>query len=221
MSYLHRTSSSILPILICLGLSTTASADLVSHFDSDLEGWTTTGGDLLYVATGGNSGGFLQLKDNQGGWMDASAPSKFLGDLSAYLGGSLSFDAKNINKAAADLVSAPLFGTVIISNGSISAQRTLGGTGTPPTDDAWHNYSATLDAALWSGSLANVITHVTRIQVVLESNENAGIEQNGFDNFTLHSASNPVPLPPALSLLGSGLLGLASMALRWGKARSA
>ena len=65
-----------------------ARADLTSHFDSGLEGWTGLGGTLSHAA-----GGWLLQQDTQSTWMSVSAPVAYHGNLAAYLGGTLSFDA--------------------------------------------------------------------------------------------------------------------------------
>lgn len=44
--------------LLALGAST-AQAQIISSFNSGLEGWTGAGGTVSYVASGGNGGGYL------------------------------------------------------------------------------------------------------------------------------------------------------------------
>jgi len=80
-----------------------------SHFDADAEGWTAMrtvnlspldptpvpSGNLAWVETGGNLGGYFQHVDpNDGRTSYWQAPSGFLGDRSAAYGGVLSFDLK-------------------------------------------------------------------------------------------------------------------------------
>ena len=66
-----------------------------STFDTDAEGWTVLGDGAgpTHVATGGNSGGFIQAVDQLAGavWYWA-APAQFLGDQSSTYRGNLSFD---------------------------------------------------------------------------------------------------------------------------------
>src|SRR2546422_105324 len=59
-------------------------ASITSSFDSDADGWTVTGGTSVFVSTGGNPGGFLQVHDTTTAALTAFAPSKFLGNLTAY-----------------------------------------------------------------------------------------------------------------------------------------
>jgi hypothetical protein len=76
----HR--SLIFAGLLALGAST-AQAQIISNFDSGLEGWTGAGGTVTHAAGGGNGGGYLSQRDTLNTWMIVSAPAAFLGDLSA------------------------------------------------------------------------------------------------------------------------------------------
>ena len=60
-----------------------------------MEGWTDVGaGNLSFQATGGNPGGHGLGDDSGGGVWFWSAPAKFLGDLTPFLGGLLTFDQR-------------------------------------------------------------------------------------------------------------------------------
>jgi len=193
-------------ILALLGQG--ASAQVASTFDTDLQGWTGVGGAVTYVASGGNGGGFLQQQDTDGSWMTVFAPAAYLGDLSSLLGGSLSFDAKNINGAPPDLSSAPWFGTVTIVGAGATASLALAGSGPgqPVFDGAWHHFSAPLTAANWSGDLGTALANVTSMSVVLEFNDTTGAEVAGFDNFNVSA----VPEPGSLALLAAGMAVIAA-----------
>lgn len=200
-------------------LSSSAYAQISSNFNTDLEGWTGTGGSVAYVATGGNGGGFLSQTDTEGGYMTVFAPSAFSGNLSAYFGGSLSFDAKNINNTAADLLApGPWFGTVTISGVSGTSKAFLSGmgAGSPAPNGQWRNYAAPLSAAAWTGDLASVLSNVTGISVQLEFNEQI-IEVAGFDNFAISN----VPEPGTLPLLAVGGLSLLWLSRRRRNAQGA
>jgi hypothetical protein len=189
-----------------VALATGANAELASTFDAGLEGWTGAGGTVLFVPAGGNPGGFLQQTDTQSSYMVVNAPAMFLGDLSAYLNGTLSFDAKNISNSASDLKPpGPWFGTVTMTGASGSVSATLAGTvaGNPPPDGQWHTYSAVLDTASWGASLGTVLANVTCIEVALEFN-NVIVETAGFDNFRVSAV--PEPSTAAFLTLGLGVL---------------
>lgn len=70
-------------------------SSIVSDFSSDAEEWSFVGDGtgVSYVATGGNTGGYIEISDLvQGPTWYFSAPGKFLGDQGGMVGGSLSFD---------------------------------------------------------------------------------------------------------------------------------
>ncbi|MGJ3242089.1 MAG: laminin B domain-containing protein [Opitutales bacterium] len=75
----------------------TAGGAILSTFDSDDEGWRAVGdsasSDPDWLSSGGNPGGYVEVEDSVvGGVWYWSAPSKFLGDRSSFLGNTLSFD---------------------------------------------------------------------------------------------------------------------------------
>jgi len=85
-----------------------AQADIVSTFDTDAEGWTVevldsfiygnppkviSSGELFYERNGGHPGGDIGSFDTDDKTEEHFvAPAKFLGNMSAYYGGVLSFD---------------------------------------------------------------------------------------------------------------------------------
>lgn len=177
-------------VAVACMMFSTAKASLVTTFGSGLEGWTSPTATAQHVATGGNLGGFLSLTDIVTGdnmWIDA--PPAFLGNLSAYLGGTFSFDAKNLNGVSANLAT---FGTVTIVGTFSTASKVLGGTGNPPPDGLWHTYSALLAPGDWSGDLTLALNNVTEIKIVLESHSTVA-EVNGFDSFTITEVPEPSP----------------------------
>ncbi|MCT4554418.1 MAG: tandem-95 repeat protein [Pelagimonas sp.] len=76
------------------------SGDIVADFDSDAEGWSTSGDatNFGFAATGGNPDGHIRADDQGTGdtWY-FEASSAFLGDRSAYSGGTLSYDQRQSN----------------------------------------------------------------------------------------------------------------------------
>jgi hypothetical protein len=195
-----RFSFPVLCGLVMLA-SHAAAASIESTFDADLEGWTTSvGGDLAFVSTGGNGGGFLQQTDLDLSDMFVSAPAKFLGDLSSFLDGTLSFDARQVSGNGEKY--AP-FGFVTIFNGGNAISADIAGPEAPSID--WTTFTVTLDAASFgttSAAVADVLSNVTMMMVQLESQIGV-VEVTGMDNFRLVST---VPEPSTLAL---GVIGIA------------
>jgi len=189
--------------LIAFPLAATAAG-----FDAGDEGWTTPvaplGGTQTWVASGGNGGGWLQVTDLNGGSdILISAPSAWLGNWSAFLGGTLSFDAKNANRISNDW---PGFGEIVISGPAGTVQLDIVAANQPPTDDQWHHYSVALAPADgWSnpGSLASVLANVASLTINGEFHAGPG-EVVGFDNIQVTAV--PEPASAALLLAGVGLL---------------
>jgi hypothetical protein len=201
---------SLVPVL----LPAVASALVIeSTFDADLDGWTKAAGSDVastteWVSTGGNPGGFLRQNEAADGLVDRiAAPSKFLGNLSGYAGGTLSFDVR----------------TNTISNSSNANNDVLlgGPSGTlrfnlpDPVVNVWTTRSITLahtggwilvssgvapTASEFAGILANVDT------LTLLADFRSGPETPSFDNIRLQAI--PEPSTAAAVLGGAALFGL-------------
>ena len=191
---------SLLPaLLITLPLAASAGG-----FDNGAEGWTLTGdGIQTWQPSGGNGGGWLQLEDTNGGTdILLSAPPAWLGNWSAYLGGTLSFDARRVNDASIDWAG---FGEIRISGpgGSVLLDIAPGGL---PVDNSWTRYSVTLSSAAGWGDtalLSSVLANVTSLTINGEFHTGPG-EVVGIDNIQV--AAVPEPAGAALLLGGLGLL---------------
>lgn len=194
-------------IALCTALPLAASA---AGFSTGDEGWTTPvaplGGTQAWEATGGNGGGWLKVTDIDGGSdILISAPSAWLGNWSAYLGGTLSFDARNVNGISTDWAG---FGEITISGPAGSVQLDVAAPGQPALDGLWHHYGATLaPAAGWSnaGAFASVLANVTSLTINGEFHAGPG-EVVGFDNIEVSAV--PEPASAALLLGGVGLLAI-------------
>ncbi|HET6788624.1 MAG TPA: PEP-CTERM sorting domain-containing protein [Aquabacterium sp.] len=175
------------------------AANIHVTFDAGLEGFgTTSGGTLAHDA-----GGFLAQTDIDGQDMAVLVSGALLGDWSGFLGGTLSFDSRNLSGVASDYNA---FGTITLTGatGSISRDVVLG---TDPTG-AWTTYSTVLDSATWGPTIASVLGQVTQVSIVLESHNGFGgadSEVNGFDNFKVTAVAAPVPEPESLALMLAGL----------------
>ncbi|MDR7269585.1 hypothetical protein J2X20_002214 [Pelomonas saccharophila] len=177
-------------------LSFAASAALAAGFNTDAEGWTTSnGGDQVWMASGGNGGGWLQVTDITNDDFLLNAPVAWLGNWSAYAGGTLSFDARNIN---GDLPDWAPFGEVIITGSGGSLTFDMAPAGSPPADGQWHHYSFVLPS---SAVLGNVTS------LTIKGEFHAGVtEVVGIDNIQVTAV--PEPTQAALLLGGLGLLAL-------------
>ncbi len=210
-------------VIFILLLSPRANATmLTSNFDFGLEGWTVdgkgslgqpgptvVGANLSHVTTGGNPDGFLQAEDADNGWMTLIAPEQFLGDLSSFNNGLISFDSKVI---VPGITLLSQFGSIeLFGEGSLYASLDI--TPGDPTDD-WIYSSALLTASKWgmadNDEWANLLANVTGIRVIVESHSPVQ-ETIGFDNFILKT---PVPEPSTIFLIGSAMLGIIGCGLK-------
>jgi hypothetical protein len=87
----------LLPTFVLLAVfSLPAAGGIISTFDSGSEDWTVAGDgadtSVTYIASGCDPGGCIQRSDMTSGYMHFAAPAAFLGDLSKYIGGALSYD---------------------------------------------------------------------------------------------------------------------------------
>lgn len=206
------------------------AATVSSTFDTDAEGWTTvyyqnsasnnppsTPANLTYFATGGNPGGYIAASDFSANDLTFIAPSKFLGDKSTFLNGSLSFD---------------LTTSFIIPGGYGAFLRgaglTLASFISTPNPNQWETYSLALSNTnqnVWFNILPDNSTFVpatnAEIQVVLANLTSLefngdfqfGTDTTTIDNVFLVSPSSPpvssVPEPSSsLGLLSLGVLGI-------------
>jgi hypothetical protein len=165
-----------------------------STFESGLDGWTAVLISTTWQSTGGNPGGFLRGVD-QPLTSYLRAPAAFLGDLSAFNGGYLSFDHIALDTGGEPI--AGLGGTVEIYSGSQVASADLL---TPVT--SWQTGSAPLTATAWGVSPAtwtSLLSNVTEIRVIVDSTQSGG-NVDGFDNFTMVT-----PEPGTVLLLAAGV----------------
>jgi|SRR6516225_583718 len=179
-----------------------ASADTISStFDTGAEGWSAldqTGHDYTasWQSIGGNPGGFLQGTETNpaGGAGYFIAPSKFLGNLSSYAGGTLTYDLKVIQGSAyfSDV-------DVIISSGANSVSWT---SNINPVGDGWVTFQVQLNQANFGSNLASILSNVTEFQIRGEFIN--GAEEEGLDNVLLSTPAPAVPGP----IVGAGFPGL-------------
>lgn len=203
MSKITSRGALLLATLACLGGQVQA-ANLAYTFDTDAQGVTVTGANV--TATDGH----LVLKDIDENFVIAWLPTQDLGDWSRFLGGTLSFDAINVNGAINDELS---FGTLRIESGATVIERDLIVAPAPASD--WTTYSIRLDEAGFGPELASLLANVTRVGLTLESHNgfdatNGGWELNGLDNLRVTA----VPEPQGWALMATGLVALGAASRR-------
>jgi hypothetical protein len=179
-----------------------SAATIVNSFDNDAEGWTASGGNLTWQATGGNTGGYISMSDGNTAFMQAVAGSSFLGDLSVFDGGTFSFDAiQTAQGTSGSYLSG--FGIVRLSGGGISASLDVF---TVNPTNTWQTAAVLFDAATWGLSQSawdTLLSNVTSFRIETESWNNVS-ETVGLDNIRLSNMS-PIPVPAAGLLLLSAL----------------
>jgi len=153
---------------VVLGGETAAPTEVpvVSTFDQDEEGWTVGGNENRFPAwseAGGHPDGFIAIEDDIGEdtlwyW---EAPPKFLGNLSAAYGRTLSFDlmvSKVLRQRDAD--------DIILAGGGITLTYD-----TPANpSELWTSYSVTLDETdNWFNATIAAPATAEHIRTVLEN----------------------------------------------------
>lgn len=181
----------VLTLVALIAMARVASGtQITSTFDTDLDGWTASaGGSMTFATTGGNPGGFLRDLDLDNTDMFVSAPAKFLGDKSAFAGGTISFDGIELDAGPGNYQP---YGTVTLRSGATSVQADLVPLGNPTA--TWSTFSIPLNATTFGtapNTFASVLGNLTAVEVLTESKTGI-VETVGFDNFTL---TTPGPEP--------------------------
>jgi len=189
-----------------------ANADLVSSFDIDAEGWTGTPGiggaiNFAWESTGGNPGGFIAATDGGAQQWYFISPDSWDGDWTSYTGGMLRYDISILNPALPPYDYFTLDDVQIYSGTDYAAWNS----GINPTD-SWTSYAVQLVSSNFtvtgSASFEDIIANVTELRIRGEYlNFN---DREGLDNVSITA----VPVPAAIWLFGSGLVGLIGISRR-------
>jgi hypothetical protein len=163
-----------------------AQSTISSSFDTDAEGWIGIPGEgsVSYFASGGSPGGHIRVTDigvGPGLGSGAIAPSQFLGDLSAFDQGSISYDMTTFAGGGATF---GIFGTIQITGSGMVVSFDVAENG--PPSGVWQSYSAPLVASFWGVTeleWASILSDVTEIAISTDAFD--GPESIGVDNFTL------------------------------------
>lgn len=198
---------------LAVGLTTVqaSSATIMNTFDSSAQGWTGNPGEgsLAWVAAGGNPGGHIRITDigagvNNGFASGALAGPNFLGNLTGFIGGTLSFDMATFAGGGGTFAS---FGNLRIEGGGLVATNDIAGNA--PVG-GWQSYSTSFDAASWGVSSSDWTTILSNVTLFgFPTDAFNGADTIGIDNVKLQSAPTTViPLPAGFTLLLSGLIGM-------------
>ncbi len=190
-----------------------AAIPITSTFDTDLDGWSmvSSNGTLTWQGAAGNPDGFALFTDTRERIGTIKAPPKFLGDLSTFEGGELSFDYVVQELGARIDRFLPIEVTIFSGSRSYSI--------TAATPDAswetlgWQVLSVPLTAAQWGAEPSlwdQVLANVTDLRISVESAANRArpYDTDGIDNITLAPLGEPKPEPATISLLTLGAIAL-------------
>jgi hypothetical protein len=195
----------LFPIVL---IAAAAQANVVSRFDSDLEGWSTASirlSDLAITGVGTatwNSGGWLEATEFPGDLFVLVAPAKFLGNQSAFLGGTVSF---RLSDETNDGIAYP---SLLLRGGGVAMFRRS----SAPTASGT-NYVVPLSPAGWL-TVQGLPPTQAQFEAVLANIDAFGINadwtSNTVDKVTLDNVvMAPVPEPATLAALGLGLVAIA------------
>ena len=199
---------STLLFAVMLFTSNILVASVISTFDTDDDGWTVT-----QIASDGSSwggqwpaswsSGYIYTGDVGSGGTLFSAPSEFLGDKSAYIGGSISFD---ISDNVADYEAGDASWNIML----VGAGWHIVHDGPyPKVPNEWVHANTALNADGWYQwgigdiSEADFLTVLSNLeQVFINADWGWGSNTSSLDNVIMHQ----VPEPMTLCLLGLGSL---------------
>ena len=193
-----------LALSVVLFGSAAADTSIRTDFTTSVDGWMQTGASVFqHNAAGGNPDGFLFIDNSEGPITFLFAPAQFLGNLTAYDGGTVSFDGNMLGIGGSPFTQPGNdYGHLRISGAGMAATLDLLPAPGQPAQGSWTTFSAPLTAAAWGQSQANwssMLGNVTEVRLSVEAM--FGAEVQGVDNFTVTA----IPEPQTYLLLAAGL----------------
>jgi len=203
-------------VLTATGTPTAFAATISSTFDTGTDGWLAAGDATtaapLYLPTGGNPGGAIEVDDSTaGGVWYFDAPAKFLGDQSGAAGQTLTFDLYQRGSGS------QFFASDVVLEGA-GLTLTFDAPSNPLPVETWVSYVVGFDAdAGWKNvgsrtslsgpdatdaDLAAVLGDLDAL--LIRGEYISGSDFGRLDNVEM----TVVPVPPALWLLASAVTGL-------------
>jgi hypothetical protein len=178
--------------------ATAGATSISSVFTTGLEGWSVLGdaasGSPHWVSSGGNPGGYAEAVDAAAGddvlW---NAPAKFLGDLSAYYGGTLRFDREVTSAGYTPDHDVWLTGPAGTVRWKLATKP-----GTTWTRQSVMLLPAKTSPATTEANLRAILANVTGLQI--EGEYEYGGETDSLDNVFL---TTPVPVAPKVTSLNA------------------
>jgi hypothetical protein len=195
---------------LCIVPAISSAKTVSSTFNKNLQGWTVDGdpasGSPFWASSGGNPGGYLSSVDGgQGEDQVAVAPKGFLGNKSAFYGGSLSFDRLIDNTSGGDYFTPPE--TVrLLGDGDTEVDFTL----SQAPGSVWTRQQVVLlpedtsngvDAATLQAVLGNLQSVGIEIEYI------GGGETDDLDNVVLSTPSKPKLTAAAKEAFTTGTAG--------------
>ena len=184
------------------------AAQVISTFNTDLDGWRIIGdNNAFWQATGGNPGGCVNVNDLTAGDMNwATAPKKFLGNWSSFtVADSVFFDIYEVNTSGGSWASVH---HVRIEGPGGAAWANDTRVVIPPPQGVWIHMRVMLNPAVWtleSGTWEGLLAHVTSLRIFAEWV--SGNETTWLDNIGISRAPVPVTgecLENTFSIAGLG-----------------
>lgn len=170
-------------VTLWTGISFSATT-IRSDFDANIDGWSGWGnGHLQWHPIGGNPGGFVYFYDTEAMTGGGVAPAGFLGDLTAFRGGSLKFDLWHKSDNGGGTLGT--FGNVEITGAGTTLSRDI--VATLPA--SWTSYSIPLTASEWGTDIATwnaVLADVTKIRIDLDA-QGDFYDEGALDNFAIET----------------------------------